>query len=89
MKKHGFQQKQLVEVLNGHKMRCASLTIQECINNLKWYKEKPINPTRNGWNFGRKGKTSKEVDEQELQRFIDTMNKAIKIINKYEQIKQK
>lgn len=63
------------------------MTVQECINNLKKYKENPINPTGNGWNFGRKGKTSKEVDEQELQRFIDTMNKAIKIINKYEQMK--
>lgn len=65
------------------------MTIQECISNLKRYKEDPINPTRNGWNYGRNGKTSKEVDEQELQRFVDTINKAIKIINKYEQIKQK
>jgi hypothetical protein len=63
------------------------LTIQECINNLKRYKENPINPTNNGWNWGRNGKTSDEVDNQELQRFIDTMNKAIKIVNKYEQIK--
>ena len=61
------------------------MTNKECINNLKKYKENPINPTRNGWNFGRNGKTSKEVDEQELQRFVDTINKVIKIINKYEQ----
>lgn len=63
------------------------MTIRECISNLKWYKENPINPTRNGWNFGKRGKIPEEVDEQELQRFIDTMNKAIKIINKYEQRK--
>ena len=63
------------------------MTNKECINNLKKYKENPINPTRNGWNLGRNGKTSKEVDEQELQRFVDTINKAIKIINKYEQMK--
>ena len=63
------------------------MTCEECINNLKHYKESPINPTRNGWNFGGIGKTSKEVDEQELQRFVDTMNKAIKIISKYEQMK--
>ena len=65
------------------------MTCKECIINLERYKKDPINPTRNGWNFGRKGKTSKEVDNQELQRFIDTMNKAIKIINKYEQKKTK
>ena len=65
------------------------MTCEECIANLKRYKEDPVNPTRNGWNFGRNGKTPEEVDEQELQRFIDTMNKAIKIINKYEQMKQK
>ena len=63
------------------------MTNKECINNLKRYKENPINPTRNGWHFGKKGKTPEEVDEQELQRFIDTMNKAIKIVNKYEQMK--
>lgn len=65
------------------------MTYKECICNLKRYKENPANPTRNGWNFGKNGKTSNEVDEQELQRFIDTMSKAIKIINKYEQMKQK
>lgn len=65
------------------------MTCEECIANLKRYKENPVNPTRNGWNFGGNGKTAEEVDEQELQRFIDTMNKAIKIINKYEQMKQK
>ena len=63
------------------------MTIQECINNLKRYKENPVNPTRNGYNFGKNGKTSVEIDEQELQKFIDTMNKAIKIISKYEQMK--
>jgi hypothetical protein len=63
------------------------LTSKECINNLRRYKENPVNPTNNGWNWGRKGKTSSEVDEQELQKFIDTMNKAIKIIDKYEQQK--
>lgn len=63
------------------------MTNQDCISNLKRYKENPINPTKNGYNWGRNGKTSNEVDEQELQRFIDTMNKAIKIINKYEQMK--
>ena len=65
------------------------MDIKECISNLKRYKEHPVNPTRNGWNFGGIGKPSEEVDEQELQRFVDTMNKAIKIINKYEQMKQK
>ena len=65
------------------------MTYKECISNLKRYKVNPINPTRNGWNLGRNGKTSNEVDELELQRFIDTMNKAIKVINKYEQMKQK
>lgn len=65
------------------------MTYKECVDNLKRYKENPINPTRNGWNFGRDRKTSNEVDELELQRFIDTMNKAIKVINKYEQMKQK
>ena len=65
------------------------MTCEECIANLKRYKEDPVNPTRNGWNFGGNGKTSEEVDEQELQKFIDTMNKAIKIISKYEQMKQK
>ena len=65
------------------------MDIKECISNLKRYKENPVNHTRNGWNFGGNGKTSEEVDEQELQRFVDTMNKAIKIINKYEQMKQK
>jgi hypothetical protein len=65
------------------------MTCEECVVNLKRYKENPVNPTRNGWNFGRNGKTPEEVDEQELQRFVDTMNKAIKIINKYEQMKQK
>ena len=64
------------------------MTNKECINNLKRYKENPINPTRNGWHFGRKGKTPEEVDEQELQRFINIMNKAIKIVNKYEQMKR-
>lgn len=64
------------------------MTYKECVDNLKRYKENPINPTRNGWNFGRNGKTSNEIDEQELQRFIDTMNKAIKVINKYEQMRQ-
>ena len=65
------------------------MTYKECVDNLKRYKENPINPTRNGWNFGRDRKTSNEVDELELQRFIDTLNKAIKVINKYEQMKQK
>ena len=65
------------------------MTNQECINNLKRYKENPVNPTNNGRNWGRNGKTSDEVDEQELQRFIDTINKAIKIVNKYEQLKSK
>lgn len=65
------------------------MTYKECINNLKRYKENPINPTNNGWNFGRNEKSSNDIDNQELQRFIDTMNKAIKIINKYEQMKQK
>ena len=65
------------------------MDIKECITNLERYRKDPVNPTRNGWNFGKNGKTSEEVDEQELQRFIDTMNKAIKIISKYEQIKQK
>jgi hypothetical protein len=64
------------------------LTNQECTNNLKRYKKNPINPTNNGYNWGRKGKTSDEVDKQELQIFIDTMNKAIKIVNKYEQMKR-
>lgn len=64
------------------------MTYEECINNLKRYAENPINPTRNGWNFGKNGKTAEEIDNQELQRFVDTMNKAIKIINKYEQMKQ-
>lgn len=63
------------------------MTCEECINNLKRYKEDPINPTRNGWNFGGNGKTTEDVDNLELQRFVDTMNKAIKIINKYEQVK--
>ena len=39
------------------------MTIQECISNLKRYKEDPINPTRNGWNYGRNGKTSKELEQ--------------------------
>ena len=65
------------------------MTNKECIANLERYKKDPVNPTRNGWNFGKNGKTSEEVDKQELQRFIDTMNKAIKIISKYEQMKQK
>lgn len=64
------------------------MTYKECVSNLKRYKEHPINPTNNGWNWGRNGKTSEDIDNQELQRFVDTMNKAIKIINKYEQIKQ-
>ena len=64
------------------------MTYKECVDNLKRYKGNPINPTRNGWNFGKNGKTSNEIDEQELQRFINTMNKAIKVINKYEQMKQ-
>lgn len=64
------------------------MTNQKCVNNLKRYKENPINLTKNGYNWGRNGKTSNEVDEQELQRFIDTMNKAIKIVNKYEQMKK-
>jgi len=64
------------------------MTCEECINNLKHYKENPINPTRNGWNFGGNGRTAEDVDNLELQRFVDTMNKAIKIINKYEQMKQ-
>ena len=63
------------------------MTCEECIANLKRYKENPVNPTRNGYNWGRDGKTSDEIDTQELQRFVDTMNKAIKIINKYEQMK--
>lgn len=63
------------------------MTCEECINNLNRYKENPINTTNNGWNFGKNGKTSDEIDKQELQRFVDTMNKAIKIINKYEQMK--
>ena len=65
------------------------MTCKECIANLERYRKDPVNPTNNGWNFGGNGKTSEEVDEQELQRFIDTMNKAIKIISKYEQMKQK
>ena len=28
------------------------MTCEECIANLKRYKENPVNPTRNGWNFG-------------------------------------
>lgn len=65
------------------------MTCEECVANLKRYKEDPVNPTRNGWHFGKNGKTSEEVNKQELQKFIDTMNKAIKIINKYEQMKQR
>lgn len=65
------------------------MDIKECIANLERYKKDPVNPTNNGWNFGRNGKTAEEVDEQELQRFVDTMNKTIKIIGKYEQMKQK
>lgn len=59
-----------------------------CINNLKWYKENPINSTNNSLNWGRNGKISEDIDNQELQRFVDTMNKAIKSINKCDQMKQ-
>ena len=35
------------------------MTCKECIANLKRYKENPLNPTRNGWHYGRKGKYKK------------------------------